>query len=479
MQMLFGLADVLRKDFEVLKATISRDILTNFKWAQIRTLMGRDPSIIALTMGILNLLRIAGSLILTRILAPEDFGIIGLVTVVQYTVVMLFDIGTDTFIVRHPDIRDRRLLDVVWTVRLLQSLILAAIFAASAGIFAQVLGSESLKSVLVVSALGFLASAPQSLSFSLATRDKKLLLISFADILLAILVLGMTIGLAFYLRNYWAFIISGIAGTCIRTLLSYVLFPSSVFRLSLDATFVREIWKFSRFVAGSSILTLFLSQIDKFVLGHYLTIGDFGIYMLAVNIAYVPRTFCGMYGQRVLFPTYAQAHRDDPNSIRRVFYEKLRRVGPLYCFLVGGLIGFAPVVISVMYQARYAPAAYYLALLSIPTFFVLSGVAATEALVAVGEVRVNYYANLFRISCLLPALGLAIYSGQIGAILIVITLSELSATIYTWWKLSEIGILSVRRELLTFLFGALGIVTGWAAYKTIGFFFHITAVGLL
>jgi O-antigen/teichoic acid export membrane protein len=477
--MLLGLVDLVRKDLEVLWATMSRDMGINFKWAQVRALMGRDPSIIALTMVIHNLLRIVGSLVLTRILAPEDFGIIGLVTVVQYTVVMLFDAGTDTFIVRHHDIRDRRLLDVVWTVRFVQSIILAAVLAVSAGLFARILGNESLTSVLVVSALGFLAGAPQSLSFSLAIRDKRLILVSCADIFLAILVLVLTIGFAFYLRSYWAFVISGIAGTSIRTLLSYVLFPSSIFRFSLDAKIVGEIWKFSRFVAGSSILTLFLSQIDKFVLGHFLTIGDFGIYMLAVNISFVPRTFCGMYGQRVLFPTYAQAYRDDPNSIRRVFYEKLRRVGPLYCFLVGGLIGFAPVVIAVMYQERYAPAAYYLALLSIPTFFVLSSIAATEALVAVGEVRVTYQANLVRLSSLIPALALAMYSGRIDAILIVIALSELSATIYIWWKLWEVGVLTLRRELLTFLLGALGIVTGWVAYKTIGLFFHIPAVGLL
>jgi O-antigen/teichoic acid export membrane protein len=222
-----------------------------------------------------------------------------------------------------------------------------------------------------------------------------------------------------------------------------------------------------------------VSQIDKVVLGHFLTIDQFGIYILAVNLAFVPQMFCGMYGQRVLFPTYAQAYRDDPNSMRRVFHENLRRVGPLYCFVVGGLIGFAPVVIAVMYQDRYAQAAYYLALLSIPSFFALSSVAATEALVSVGEVRATYHANLVRLGWLFPATGLAAYSGRADAILVAIAFSELPATIYTWWKLRKEGVLSLRRELPTFLVGALGIVIGWGAYKIVGLFFHITPVGLL
>jgi O-antigen/teichoic acid export membrane protein len=189
--------------------------------------------------------------------------------------------------------------------------------------------------------------------------------------------------------------------------------------------------------------------------------------------------FSETYGSRVLFPTYAQAYRDDPDCIKRIFHEKLRRIGPLYCFAVGGLIGFAPVLIAVMYQDRYANAAYYLALLSIPSFFSLSSLAATEALIAVGEVRATYQANLVRLGWLLPALGVAIYLDSAKTILIVLALGELPPTIYTWWKLRKQGILRLRSELPTFLVGALGVSTGWILYKLAELFFPIVPVGLL
>ncbi len=238
-------------------------------------------------------------------------------------------------------------------------------------------------------------------------------------------------------------------------------------------------WKFSRYIIGSSVITLILSQIDKFVLGHFLTLGEFGIYMLASSLAFVPKMFSDAYGSRVLFPTYAQAYRDDPSSIRQLFHAKLRIVGPLYCFAVGNLISFAPVVIAVMYQDRYADAAYYLALLSIPSFFALSSIAATEALIAVGEVRATFHANLVRLGWLIPFSSVAVYLGRPAAILGVLALSELPATVYTWWRLRRKGILSLRRELPTFLIGALGVVTGWLLYRALGFVFHIVPVGLL
>jgi lipopolysaccharide exporter len=472
------LADRARKHLEPLWSILPGKAGFGFEWTQIRALSKRDPSIIIGTLLAQNLLRLISTLILTRLLAPADFGILGMISVVHYTINMLFDVGTDTFIVRHRDIEDRRFLDVVWTVRVARTLLSAAIIAVFAGLFSRLLGNNSLTGVLVVSALGLVAAAPQSLSLSIATRNKQLVLISSIDVFLAVLTLIVTVGFAFIFRNYWAAVISSIVGYGIRSLLSYLLFPSPVYRFAFDKKIVAEMWRFSRFVAGSSLITLFLSQIDKVVLGHFLSLEDFGTYILAVSLASVPQIFCSMYGQRVLFPTYTQAYRDDPNSMRRVFHQKLSRVGPLYCFAVGGLISFAPVLIAMMYQDRYAQAAYYVALLSIPSFFALSSVAATEALIAVGEVRATYHANLVRLGWLFPATGLAVYSGRTDAILVAIAFSELPATIYTWWKLRQHGVLSLRRELPTFLFGVLGIVVGWGAYQTIGLFFHIKPIGL-
>src|ERR1700680_4784650 len=130
--MLLGLAYRARKHLEPFRNIILA-ALGNFGWAQFRALARREPSIIIGTMLALNLLRLISTLILTRLLAPADFGILGMITVVHYTINMLFDVGTDTFIVRHHDIADRRFLNVVWTVRVARTLLSAALIAVFAG----------------------------------------------------------------------------------------------------------------------------------------------------------------------------------------------------------------------------------------------------------------------------------------------------------------------------------------------------------
>jgi lipopolysaccharide exporter len=378
------------------------------RWNNLHTLMKKDPSIVIGSMLALNFLRLTSSLVLTRCLAPADFGIFGVIGLAQYTLNMLFDVGYDALVIRHRDVDDRRFFDVVWTVRFVQSIILALIMVFSASAIANFFENQSLKSVLAVSALNFVVSAPQSLSYSVATRNKKIILLSSIDVCLAFGGFVLTVGLALLLKNYWALVASSVVVLGMRSLLSYLLFPSPIYRFSFDREVAAQIWKFSRYIVLSSLITLFISQIDKYVLGRSMTIAEFGIYMIASGLAVVPQMFCEIYGSRVLFPTYSEAYRNDPNSVRAVFRQKLRRVGPLYCFAVGGLIGFAPVLIAVMYQDRYADVAYYLAVLSIPSFFALSSKAANEALVAIGQVRATFHANLVRLGWLVPAMSLAI-----------------------------------------------------------------------
>lgn len=281
---------------------VRRHLLPRLKvghlWARTRSLLSRDPSVIIVSMLALNLMRVMSSLILSRLLAPADFGIAGIVTVINYTLIMLFDIGTDAFVIRHHDIGNRKLLDAVWTIRLVQAVLLAAVLTTSASAFARVFDNNSLTIILVIAALGFLVSAPQSLSISIAIRNKQLILVSLLDVCLAFLGLVATISLAILFRNYWALVVSSIIVAATRSLLSYCLFPSPFYRFSVDRRSVVEMWKFSQFVVGSSLITLFISQIDKFILGRFLTIAEFGTYMIAAGLAFVPQMFCDTYGAR-------------------------------------------------------------------------------------------------------------------------------------------------------------------------------------
>jgi hypothetical protein len=97
----------------------------------------------------------------------------------------------------------------------------------------------------------------------------------------------------------------------------------------------------------------------------------------------------------------------------------------------------------------------------------------------VGDVQATYHANLVRVAWLIPMLSAAAGLGNTNAVLLVLALSELPATVYTWWKLRKKGILSLRLELPAFLAGGLGLIVGWLLYKFAELFISNIPEGLV
>ena len=426
-----------------------------------------------------NIIRVVSTLILTRLLSPGDYGVVGIITVTHYSIVMLSDLGIDSYIVRKKLESDKHALDVIWTIKLIRLMAIALALCVAAWPLALFFGKPELTWVIVFSSLAFVAAAPQSLSMTLAVRQQRIFKISAIDIGLAILTLCMSIALAIFIQNFWAVLIPMIIVGFLKTILSFVWFADSGHKLAFDRAVADDLWGFARYAFPSSILTLGILQIDKVVFGSTLSLTQFGLYMLAASIATMPKSFSDNLGMRVLLPAYAQTFREAPDQLPTEFYRMTRYTGPIYAFLVGGLIAFAPVVIAIMYQDRYGDAARYLSIFCIPIMFAMINIAATECMFAVGEVRVTFFANVVRLAWLLPTMGYAFWLGNVDLMLAAVALSELPACIFLNWWLWRKGIFSITKLMPTLLAAILGVLTGWLAYRGVAMFFEIGPVGLL
>ncbi len=89
-----------------------------------RKMIAGDTAIVVGTMLIQNMIRVVGSMILTRMLSAEAFGVIGVISSVAVTFGLLSDIGIVAFVVRHERSNERTFLDEVWTLRMIRSLLL-------------------------------------------------------------------------------------------------------------------------------------------------------------------------------------------------------------------------------------------------------------------------------------------------------------------------------------------------------------------
>ena len=422
----------------------------------------RDTNVVVASVVLNNLLRAVSSVILTRLLVPEVFGVAGLIASVSFTVGLASDLGFQAFVVRHRDGDKPRFLDTVWTVAVARSMLLTLLLVAFASPAASLFGKPELAPLIAVSSLTFIIEGVASLTLLTALRHRMILRLSLIELAVAILQLVLATAFAYLWRNYWAILIAILISSAFKSLLSYLLFPNSLRRIAFDTEYVRDLWKFARFVTGSSIITMVLIQCDKLVLAGIMPLDSFGLYILAGNLASAPLAFTSAYSSRVLYPRYSQLWRDGCADLRALFYARRWKPSLLYTFSAGGLIGAAPLVIAILYDPRYGGAAIYLQLLAISPLFALASNSANEALTATGRIQATFQASLVKLAWLGLAGPTGYLWGDVIGLVAAVGLMEPAVVLFKWFQLHRANLLDLGKEMILLLAGLGGIAVGMA-----------------
>lgn len=429
-----------------------------------RLLAGRAASVVT-GVAVTNSLRIFSSIALTRLLDSSSYGVVGIVTSVAFMIAMLTETGIIPFVIRHERANDRVFLDEVWTIRLVRGALLTLAMIALASPIAAFLGKRYLALVIMAWSFSFLLDGLTSLSFATGVREQRLWRLSLLDMATSVSSICLSIVSAIVLHNYWAMMIGMLGSQALRVVLSYRLFPAAgrMLRFNLDRS--REIWAFSRNIALSSALSLFIFQVDKVLLARMMPLAAFGLYAIATTLATAPEAIATPYCGRVLYPAYADAARGARASLGQVFYGLRRRLSLLYAVGVGGLIGGAPVLVGILYDARYAGVALLLRIVAVRVLLRMPNLAAYEATIAVGNTRTGLFANVARAAWLLAGGAAALWRGDPLVMVGVVATDEVPATLWYWFALRRLAILRVTEELLYFASAAIGIGLGAAALQ--------------
>ncbi|MDH3556189.1 MAG: oligosaccharide flippase family protein, partial [Deltaproteobacteria bacterium] len=164
------------------------------------------------------------TIILARLLAPEDFGILGIAMLSISTLETFSHTGFHTTLIQKKD-NIESYLNTAWTVSALRGTMLFVILFFSAPIIARFFNSSAATPVIRVIALFTLFSGLQNISILFFQKElefHKQFIYEFAATLANLIV---AIPLAFLLRNVWALVWGGLASSVVRLILSYTLHP--------------------------------------------------------------------------------------------------------------------------------------------------------------------------------------------------------------------------------------------------------------
>ncbi|MBD2750170.1 oligosaccharide flippase family protein [Microvirga sp. BT688] len=414
--------------------------------ANVRQRLFSSSGIVFMTTVVTLLIRLVGSMILTRLLSPDVYGTATIIISLMMIMAMLTDLGFHAFLLRHPAGDDPHFLDIIWTIHALRGLALTIVAVSAAPTLAHLLQKPEIAMPLAVASVSFLLNGLVSLGPIVILRSGGVAKLCFIDIALLLFqtIVGVLAALIF--RSAWAVIGGYLAQAALNLLLSYILFPFARHRLAFSKSVTEEFWRFSKIIMVSSILSLVIGQADKVILARVLTLEEFGLYAIALNLASVMSNFASIYVTRVLYPMYAKLWQQGEEVLAHNYYIVKRQVSMAFAFLAGAVVTSAAIPIYILYDNRYVGAAFYLSILAFGSILALNTKSAAEYMTASGRITGTMNSNIARIVWL--CFSLPVFYHLLGptGVVVAFSLIEIPALIYFLRKLGQFGVLDLREE---------------------------------
>ena len=291
-------------------------------------------------------------IILARVLAPDDFGLMGIALLTMATLDTFSQTGFQAALIQKKD-DIKSYLDAAWTVLILRGSILFAILYIIAPFAAHFFDAKEAEVIIRVISLSFLIQAFTNIGviyFEKELEFNKFFIYSFVGTLSDFVV---AVSAALILKNVWALVFGSLAGSTAMCITSYFIHP---YRPKFDFHLgkAKELFGFGKWILGSSILIFLLTQGDDIFVGKLLGTTALGLYQLAYRISNMPATEITHVISQVTFPAYSKL-QDNIEKLREAYLRVLQVTAFLSFPLAGLIFVLAPDFTRIFLGEKWMP----------------------------------------------------------------------------------------------------------------------------
>lgn len=259
---------------------------------------------------------VASTLILARLLLPADFGLIAMAMSVFAVLEIMSAFSFDLALIQNQN-AERRHYDTVWTFNVLFGLLNAVLMIALAIPAAAFFSEARVEWVMYALALCAVISGFDNVGVVAFQKDLELHKDFYFGVAKKLIGFIVTIGLAYWWRNYWALIAGMITARAVGLVLSYWVHPYRP-RFSLAAA--GELFHFSKWLLINNILIYVNHSGLNSVIGKVFGAHALGTYTVAYEISNLPTTELVWPISRAVFPGYSML-AGDIQALRKSFLQ--------------------------------------------------------------------------------------------------------------------------------------------------------------
>ena len=389
-------------------------VVDSIFWVGIGSLLSRVFSILT-------------TLILAKLLTPNDFGIISIAILFSSTLGLFRDIGLNqSLIYQKKDVH--KAADTAMIMSIALSIFLygvAYLLSAPTAIF---FNSPPVEDVIKVLPVTLIISAFSSIPSSLLEKEmdfKKRALPELASFFTYFVVTITTAKLGF---SYWSIIIGLISHSFVNLVVTFIVSPWHP-TLKFHPEVVYDLLSFGKYAMFSTIVIFIYRNVDDFALGKILGMKLLGFYTLAYRISNMTTTQITNMISKVTYPAFVKIS-NDIDKVREFYLNTFRWLSIVNIPITIGIISLAPHFFHIFYGNKWNAAIVPTQILAL--FGLIRGLFFPGGLfMSMGKIKETTYLNTGQLIVFLLLIYPTILKfGIVGLCILMLTLQLVLALIF-------------------------------------------------
>jgi len=254
------------------------------------------------------------TVILARLLLPDDFGLVATAAIVTGFFEVFSRLGTEQYLIHKQKLTDEE-INTAWTIQLISKLIIAILIFLSSYYVPVIFNEPRLGNIIKVLAIIPMFMAFNNVGLILLKKEMKFKQLMLFQGVIKILVFAVTVIIAFILKSYWAFIVGNVLNYLLTALGSYYV---SNYRPKLCLTKISSQFSFSIWTLLKGIVNYVNSRMDQLLVTKYLNVSLLGELTLGKKISSLPGGLVLGPLMDVLFPGLAKSLDNSQEFASRV-----------------------------------------------------------------------------------------------------------------------------------------------------------------
>ena len=319
--------------------SIERKAISALKWATAAKLVVQIASW-------------AATLVVVRLLTPEDYGLMAKVAVVCAIAGAIAELGLEAAIVRSVDIT-RDDLRKIYGVSLLIGASMTTALVAAAPLLSSLFREPRLTWPIAGASLQIIVGAVAIVPSALWTRDLSFRHLSKIEMASGVTSIAATLLLALLGAGVWALVLGTLFGAITRSA-ALLTFGERVWPL-FSLRGIGEHLKFGLTLVGNRVSYFIVVQSDVIIGSAFLSTTEIGQYSVALQLATLPMTKVMGTINQITLPVVAQ-QQGDPSQVRQAVMKSIGLISLIAFPVIWGISAVAPELVRVLFGPKWLQA---------------------------------------------------------------------------------------------------------------------------